>query len=303
MRAITFNHNTRKSDASDLIEKFTKLRDKCPALHEVFLPDSIWQEFREWHSRQDNAGHCSILLLAFQRGQLGRMTAPVHRFLVSSTGILPNVRKQYISDLREKWIFHHDPAERNRLSRIFRGRTVELQFALWLESQSHKVVGLEATRKGPDIETESPDGAANAFEVKFIGLEDGDFRIFLKSRSGIPAGTAVSPYTAIDYLLFRAYEAAAQLRTATGSKTVVVVIDDQTWFRFEMQLTGNWINWKNPRFVSQDTEWTQFLTDQQKRYPDLLNDLAHTIQGIDSVKIFRQTSVFEFFKEYDLSTR
>ena len=303
MRAITSNHNTRTSNASNSIEEFTKLREKCPALHQVFLPDSIWQDFRKWCSRQDDAGHRSILLLAFQRGQLCRMTAPIHRFLVSSTGLHPNVRKQYISDLRERWMFDRDPAERHRLSRIFRGRTVELQFALWLESQSHKVIGLEATREGPDIETVSRGGAANAYEVKFIGVEDGDFSIFLKSRSGNPAGTSVSPYRAINYLLFRAYEAAAQLRTAKGSKTVVVVIDDVTWFRFQMQLTGNWINWKNPGFVSQDTEWTQFLAEQRKRYPNLPSDLGPTMQGIDSVKVYRHTSAFEFCLEYDLSTR
>lgn len=303
MRGITSSHNSRTSNASNSIGEFTKLREKCPALRQVFLPDPIWQDFRKWSNRQDDAAHRSILLLAFQRGQLGRITAPIHRFLVSSKGLHPNVRKQYISDLRERWMFDHDPAERNRLSRVFRGRTVELQFALWLESQSHKVIGLEATREGPDIETVSPGGAANAFEVKFIGLEDGDFSIFLKSRPGNPAGTSVSPYRAINYLLFRAYEAAAQLRTAKGSKTVVVVIDDVAWFRFDMQLTGNWIDWKNPGFVSQDTEWTQFLTKQQKRYPNLLSNLGRTMQGIDSVKVFRQTSVFEFCLEYDLSTR
>jgi hypothetical protein len=110
----------------------------------------------------------------------------------------------------------------------------------------------------------------------------------------------VSPYTAMNYLAFRVYEAARQLGDATGTKTVVVVIDDLTWFRFEMQLTGNWINWNNPAFISLDSEWTQFLDEQRNRYPDLPNDLASTIQEIDSIKMFRQSSV-RVHLEYDVS--
>ena len=94
-------------------------------------------------------------------------------------------------------MFDPDPAERHRLSRIFRGRLIELQFASWLESQLHTIVRLEARGKGPDIETLSDSSQANAFEVKFIGMEDGDFRVLLRSMSGHPAGGAVSPYQAI----------------------------------------------------------------------------------------------------------
>lgn len=294
----------RNADGSIPFKEFTYLRKKCPALREVFLPDSIWQQFRDWHTRPDDeAAHRSIVLLAFRRGCLSRVTKPIHRYILSSNGVRTVVRKQYLQDLRERWMLAGDPVERNRLSRIFRGRIVELQFALWLEHQSHSVVGLEATRQGPDIETASPDGNHNSWEVKFIGVEDGDFRNFLESIAGLPAATWVSPYTAMNYLVFRVYEAARQLRTASGRKTVAVVIDDTAWFRFEMQLTGNWIDWKNPVFISQDSEWTQFLEPQQKRYPDLPNDLASTIQEVDSIRIFRQTSRFEFIMESDVNPR
>ncbi|MGA2774300.1 MAG: hypothetical protein ABSG26_26230 [Bryobacteraceae bacterium] len=243
MDAVIDVDDVRDADGLIPIKDFSEMRDKCPALRQVLLPDSIWQQFRAWHSRPDDvATHCSILLLAFRRGYLNRVTAPIHQYLLSSTGILPDVRKQYVQDLRERWMLDGDPVKRNRLSRTFRGRLVELQFAVWLESRSHKVVGLEATREGPDIETLSPDGVANTFEVKFIGVEDGDFRIFLESIAGSPGGGFVSPYTAMNFLLFRAYEAARQLHAVTGTKTVVVVIDDMTWFRFDMQLRGNWIN-------------------------------------------------------------
>ena len=278
------------------------MRDKCQALRQVLVPDSIWQQYRAWHSRPDDvAAHCSILLLAFRRGYLSRVTAPIHRYLVSPTGILPSVRKQYVQDFRERWMLARDAVERNRLSRVFLGRLVELQFAVWLEDRSHSVVGLEATREGPDIETLSPGGVANTFEVKFIGVENGDFRAFLKSIAGLPAGGSVSPYTPIDYLLFRAYEGARQLRGVTGTKTVVIVIDHTTWLpRFEKQLSGNWINWKSPGFLSQDNGWTRFIAKQQRRYSGLPDDLATTLQEIDSVMIFQQTSALELRLEYDL---
>jgi hypothetical protein len=294
----------READGRIPLEEFGDLRDKCLALLEILIPDETWPQFREWHTLPDDAAsHSSVILLAFRRGYLPRLTGPVHRYLMSPAGILPSVSKQYVKDLRERWMFDADPVERNRLSRIFRGRLIELQFASWLESQSHRIVGMEATRKGPDIETLSESGEANAFEVKFFGMEDGDFRVLLRSMGGYPAGGAVSPYQAINYLLFRVYEAARQLRATSGRKTAVVVIDELSWFRFDMQLRGNWIDWENPRFIAPDDHWNQFLSLQQRRYPDLPNDLVHMIRGIDSVKIFRQNAAFEFRLEKEFSQK
>jgi len=285
-----------KRDADERIplQEFAELREECLALRQILIPDEIWPQFREWHTLPDDvASHSSVVLLAFRRGYLPCITAPVHQHLMSSAGILPNVTKQYVKDLRERWMFDADPVKRNRLSRTFRGRLIELQFASWLEGQSHTIISLEATRKGPDIETLSDTGEANAFEVKFIGLGDGDFKVLLRSMGGHPAGGPVSLYQPINYLLFRVYEAARQLQSANGLKTVVIVIDELSLFRFDMQLRRNWIDWANPRFIAPDNDWNQFLS-LQKRYP---HDLADTILGIDSIKIFRQNAAFEFWLE------
>lgn len=135
----------RDADGSIPLDAFSEMRDACQALRDVFFPDSIWPAVRNWHSAADNeAAHCSIPLLAFRRGCLSSITRPIHRFILSFNGILPAVRKQYLQDLRERWMLTADPVERNKRSRIFRGHLVELQFALWLESQSHEVVELEA---------------------------------------------------------------------------------------------------------------------------------------------------------------
>lgn len=198
-------------------------------------------------------------------------------------------------------MFREDPLERHRLSRVFRGRLVELQFASWLESQRHTIIGLEAIRKGSDIETLAPDGTVNAFEVKFIGLEDTDFATILRSMGGAPAGGAISAYNPVNYLLFRVYEAARQLKSHSGRKTVVVIIEELAWYRFDPQVRKDWIDWNEPRFLFPDAEWQEFLSLQEVRYPDIKSDLRDTIHAIDSIKIFRQNHVFEFSIQKDIA--
>lgn len=188
---------------------FSELREQCSALHRILIPDEIWPAFRQWHVLPDDvAAHSSVVLLAFRRGLIPRVTGPIHRYLLSSNGIREAVSNQYINDLRENWMFDSDPLARHRLSRIFRGRLIELQFAEWLENQKHVVTGLEAIGNGPDIQTVSAIGVAHSFEVKFFGLQDSNFEMILRSMGGHPAGGAISVYRPINYLLFRVYEAA-----------------------------------------------------------------------------------------------
>lgn len=294
----------REPDGRIPLEELTALRQRCLALREIFLPDEIWPHFREWHALPDDvAAHSSIVLLAYRRGYLPRLTAPVHHYLTSSDGILPCVSKQYLTDLREKWMFSADPLERNRLCRTFQGRLVELQFALRLESQSHKIVGLEAIRKGPDIETLSNQQGATAFEVKFLGVEDGDFRVLLNSMSGHPAGRALSPYMSINYMLLRLYEAARQLRKAIGRKTAVIVIDELSWFRFDMQIKDNWVDWRNPGVIGLDENNWRPLLALLRDASDLPSGLGPTIRELDSVQIFTLDSAFEFRLKKEVNLR
>jgi hypothetical protein len=101
----------RVADGSTRLTAFGEMRERCPALREVLLPDSIWQQFEDWHScPDDEAAHRSILLLAFRRASLSCVTKPIHRYIVSSNGIRRGVRKQYIQDLRERWMLADDPS-------------------------------------------------------------------------------------------------------------------------------------------------------------------------------------------------
>lgn len=149
----------RDTDGNIPLDAFIALRYRCPALKKILLPDNVWQEFLHWHQHPDDvASHASVVLLAFVRGVLPRITAPIHRYLMFGDEIATTATRQYVTDLRETWMFHPDPGTRNRLSRTFRGRIIELQVAARLEDNGHRIVGMEATRRGPDIETTSTAG-------------------------------------------------------------------------------------------------------------------------------------------------
>ena len=285
------------------LEDFIRLRERCLALRYILLPDDIWSAFLKWHERHDDvASHSSVCLLAYRRGYLSQVTGPIHRFLLDETGVSGGARKQYLKDLREKWMLDPDPSERHRLSRIFRGRLIELQYAAWLEFQNHLVLGLEALRQGPDIEAQSPDGVITAYEVKFFGMEDTDFLTFVESLKSGPSGGAISVYQAINYLIFRIYEASLQLASIAHDRVVVVVIDEVAWFRFDVQIRCGWIDWSNPAFVQVDKQWQQFMQAQPNGGPSA-TDLRNAISQINRVRVYRKDSAFEFKLELDALIR
>lgn len=88
-------------DGSDaLLGVFARIRDECPALKQILVPDTLWPKFQKWNARPtDEARHWSVLLLALKRGHLERITSPIHKYLLASG--LP-LRTQYSQDLRER---------------------------------------------------------------------------------------------------------------------------------------------------------------------------------------------------------
>jgi hypothetical protein len=291
------------TDALSPIEAFSVVRSRCRALHEVLVPDLIWEKFREWHCRQEDVTcHHSVALLAHQRGCLNRVTLPIHRYLLPTGAISSRITKQYIQDVQEKWMFCDEPRERHKRWRIFQQHLAELRRAAWLEEMSYSIVGLEAVREGPDIEAISGSGVQVAFEVKFIGTQDSDFAMVIESLAGQPSFGPVSPYAAINYVVFRAYEAAQQLQASGIRRIVVLIIDDTAWWRFGIQLKKQWINWRQPRFFDVDPAWAVFISRQNKRYPGLPDDLAPTLRKIDSLWIVSQSSDFKLQLNYDFPT-
>lgn len=282
------------------LEIFAAVRSRCPALHQIFVPDGVWNDFQQWHRQSDAvAHHRSILLLAMERGHLRRVTSAVHRFLITAGHPRPDMRQQYLKDLRERWMLYPDPIERHQKFRMFAGRLVELQFAEWLQLQGWTVSGLEAFREGPDIEAYANGSQTTAFEVKFIGTENDDFVRILENLAGQSGVGSVSPYNATNYLLFRVYEAAKQLQRIVCDRIAVVVVEDLTWFRFEVQLSDGWVDWANPGFYPGPV-WEEFVERQRTRYPHLLDDLQPALRSLNAVWILRQSEGYQYHREFEV---
>lgn len=297
-------YNPPRGGSEALLEDLAAIRSECPALSEVLLPQQVWSDFQNWHRESDPvAHHASVVLLALEGGHLSRVTSALHRYLIAGTSVRSDVRKQYLKDLQERWMLDTDPIERHRKSRIFRARLAELQCAEWLEKRGWTITGLEVLREGPDFEAISSKRLPSAFEVKFIGSQDDDFAMILRSIAGEPAGGWVSPYTAINYLIFRGYEAAKQLSGVYVSRIVVLIVEDLTWFRFRLPLKANWVDWANPKFIGNDPAWSDFLKKQRHRYPGLLSELPIVLQEIDAVWIVRQSHDYCYHIEYDQRIR
>lgn len=284
-------------DGSDaLLEVFARIRDECPALTQILVPDALWPDFQKWNARTDDeAQHRSVLLLALERGHLERITSPIHRYLLAAGLPRTDLRKQYRRDLGEQWMRYADPLERHRKSKSFLGRLVELQSAEWLEGLGWEIVGLEALRKGADIEARRQGGQLTAFQVKYIGMEDVDFEVVRMSLKGESEAIAVSPYTAANYLLFRAYEAAKQFQEAKRPRIVLLVVDAVTSFRFEY----DWIDWNDPQFFESDQGWQAFLERQRPEYPGLDTDLRQTLQTV-AVRIVKLSPGYKYDLEYEI---
>jgi hypothetical protein len=287
------------------MDTLAELRSKCPVLSKLLLPDAVWERFERWHRNPDEvAAHCSIVLLALHRGCLPGITVPLHSLIMDCGEVKTDLSQQYRNDLIERWMHYADATERHQKSRMFRGRLVELQFANWLRDQGQDIAGLEALGAMSDITTRQQNGGQVAFEVKFIGAEDDDFEAIVKALAGAGGGRAVSPYAPINYLLFRAYEAARQLNNIEDSRRVAVIIDALAWDRFEMQLQGGWVNWKVPGFIGNSSEdWEEFLAKQLVKYPGLPDDLAATLHSVGELLILVQSSRFDFTIKYAHSMR
>jgi hypothetical protein len=119
------------------------------------------------------------------------------------------------------------------------------------------------------------------------------------SLKGESAGAAVSLYSATNYLLFRAYEAAKQLQEVKHARVALLVVDDQTPDRFEY----GWINWNDPRFFQGDQSWQEFLKRQRHQYPTLESDLRPTLHSVNAVWIVKLSSGYKYDREYEIVIR
>jgi len=296
--------STGEVDHSIILSYFEELRRKCDAL-KFFVPDDLyanWKKAEECLIKNPQADcHRSILTLALERGCLGKVTSPVHRYLLNN---MRSLKKQYKNDLKEKWILEASPVERHKKSRSFKGKLVELKAAEWLEANVWKINNLEAWNGNVDIEATDPGNSKCCMEVKYIGQENDDFLDLLKSLRGENSASSFSPYVACNYALFRIYEAAKQLeqdRGGNNEKVVIIVIDATTWYCFKFPLMNNWMkDWEyklnfNKDSVINNSGWQIFYNKQKakEKYKDIETEMSNVVTRLSQIKIM-------IFKDWEL---
>jgi hypothetical protein len=276
---------------SNIINHFESIRKNCPALKEIFVPESEWPRFRKMSpSAYDKSGHRSILLGALRWGNLGKITLPVHAYLLDGEIPKDSLTKQYRKDLIETWMSEKTPLERHKKVKMFNGKMAELLSSSWIESQGWKIKNLAAWGGSFDIEAISPQEKKAAIEVKWIGEEDWQFEASLKSlMSGESAGGGFNVYDGYNYILFRVYEATKQLSNFKGDRYVFIVISHLTWDFLDIAIKDNWLQQYPSKFTDlASSKWKDFLSKQkEKKYPNIekeINDILYKITELWIIK-------------------
>jgi hypothetical protein len=308
-----------------LLKEFESIREKCPALREILIPDNVWPKFREMATNSNEAKHYPILLLALQCGYLKKITSPVHKYLLENGKTKKQFKKEYRKDLIEKWMIPKDESKpkdemkRHQESRGYLGKLIELQIAEWLEDQGWKVDNLEALCGELDIEASSPEGIEYAFEIKSIGQEDDKFLAVVESA--IPAhrfkslikrlykdreedhikrlvekckSRTFDPYSGSNFVLFRAYEAAKQLKQSPKQRIAIIVISNMSWSFLQIPINEDWMNWHSPCFLESCFQWQDFFEQNKERYPEIETDLKEAITSLTELWIVIQGNNFEY---------
>jgi hypothetical protein len=276
------------TSGGDAITEFKALREECPALRTILIPDFAVWERAYFELNKDSSGQRPILLTAFKRGYLHRITLPIHRYLMDGDSPKSDLTAQYRKDLQERWFLRPNPLDRHKKSKGFLGRLSELLIAQWIEDNSNlTITGLEATGREHDIVAVSPDGRKKAMEVKFIGTSDSFFEKLLAMKI---FGGAYDVPTAADFLLTRIYEASKQLADYPYKKTAIIIIDEMTWCSgFDAALCSDFwghADLRNPKLKSPNRDWLQFVENLKERYADIESDLAPAIGSLDEIRLF-----------------
>jgi hypothetical protein len=166
------------SNRVDQLAAFYNIREHCPALFEVTIPNEILEEHRRFSMTElDNANHCSIAFYAYLDGWLEDFTEPFHRYVLSGKCICSNVTQQYRKDFRENWFFKHTEIERFKSARRYKSRLSELNFCQWLEFHDWEIIDLEMYGSSFDVEAKKIDQKVTRFEVKYLDSPQEKFEL------------------------------------------------------------------------------------------------------------------------------
>lgn len=212
----------------------------------------------------------------------------------------PMITKPYRVDLQERWFRHPSVLRRHKEARRFHGKVAELQCATWFAESGWTVSELEALGGECDIVAISPEQDRYGIEVKFLGELDASFCSTVRSLTNGASTFFTTPAASANYLLFRIYEGACQLRSYNGRAMVVLFVDHSGWALVERELKQDWMNLTAPGFLCADVEWSNFLQTQKrkKRYAGIGSDLAERIGTLSEVRVLHRLDNGDIVQEH-----
>lgn len=291
-----------EKDNPSLLKTFSDIRNQCPVLKKILVPDKIWAKFQSISRFSSNSvGHNYKVLSALQLGILSKLTFPIHQYLMDNNETPKDIEKNYRKDLIEDWMEKENSIKRHEKARIHEGKLNELLCASWLENKGWKIDNLEALGGSFDIEATTANNIPYSIEVKYIGQENGMFEKLEKSRiSGDAFAGTFSIYDGYNYFLFKTYHAAKQLSKSKKKRLAIIVFSSLTWGFNRMPIENDWINSLPLEFSENATEkWNAFLTNKKKepKFKDIGNDLESFITNLDEIWIVHQHGDMEYTLE------
>lgn len=287
------------------IPDLTQLRKACPVLENIILPSSIWNDYqKEVSAPSDDAKHIPIVLGLIRIGKLGVLTGQIHKHLMNKNQPSTNLDPNYREDLQEKWMIKKKNSfERHKMYKKMSGKTIEMVYSHWLESEGYEISGLAAIGANADIEA-IKGGQKYLFEIKYIGINDDLFKDIVASLNKQKTSGRWSPEDTINYIISRIYEATKQLQkiqVKEKKKSVaVVIISALSWFTVSSFIKDKrWIDWDDPSFINNATKkWDAFyLNVLLKKYPDIDVDLPAAIKSVDAIWLIKEDPAYTLNKE------
>ena len=103
-----------------------------------------------------------------------------------------------------------------------------------------------------------------------------------------PIGVSIDAYdddSYADYLIYRIYQGAKQIRNRPGKKVVVVILEDYQ-FHYKNILKENRIKWNSPKFFNKTEDMQELLRYEYEKSPNFDESLVETIKSVHEIWIF-----------------
>jgi hypothetical protein len=235
------------------VEAFLSIRSNRPVLRELLAPSSVLDSFQEFHVKwDDEAAHCSVLLLAYEKQRLDSFCFPLEELIFNRRGGVSALTPQYQADLKEDWYLGKDAKRREARCNKFLGKFYEFHAALALENHfGWQLTDMEAfTQKSAptpraDFTFTPQVGETIAVSCKTLcqSPEMFDLNCNALANNGVSVSW-ISPYAPVDYLELRIREAVEGLQQFDNQRRVVLIqlLHPEN---FKLQLEDNWVDISN----------------------------------------------------------